>query len=350
MEESVMSVHQHGGDIYTTSYRLDFSVNLNPLGMPDSVADAACAGVRLSTNYPDVRCQELRSALAQKEGVPAEYIVFGNGAAELIFSQVSAQKPKKALLAAPGFAEYEQALSVHDCEIVYYFLKEENGFQIGSDYLDYLKEDIDIIFLCNPNNPTGVQIERKLLEQILAVCEKRGIRMVLDVCFMDFLDCPQETDFSPALSKNPHLFLLKAFTKTYAMAGLRLGYGLCSDREFMERMEQMCQPWNVSIPAQKAGVAALGETQYVEQAREIIKQERAWLADQLRTLGFQVYDSAANFLFFKGDEQLAKRCGDQGILIRDCSNYQGLERGYYRIAVLTHEANQELIQTLKTLI
>ncbi len=341
-----MQKHQHGGDIYTAPCRIDFSANLNPLGLPQRVAEAACEGVRRSVNYPDVCCSDLRSALSEKEGVPADRIICGNGAAELIFSLAAAEKPRKALLVSPGFAEYEQALAVNGCDIRYYELREERGFAVGEDYVTCLTDDLDIIFLCNPNNPTGVQIPHILLERILAVCRERNIRMVLDVCFLDFLDQPQESDFNALLQENPQLFLLKAFTKTYAMAGLRLGYGLCADKVLLARMELIRQPWSVSIPAQMAGVAALKETGYVEKARQLIRRERAILREKLTELGFTVYDGKANFLFFRGPAGLSEKCRAQGILIRDCANYRGLGSGYYRIAVRTHEENEELIRVI----
>lgn len=342
-----MQKHQHGGDIYTTSCRIDFSANLNPLGMPERVAQAACEGVRRSVNYPDVRCSELRRALSEKEQAAMGQIICGNGAAELIFLLAAAEKPQRALLVSPGFAEYGQALEAYGCDICYYDLHEENSFSVGEDYITYLTSDLDIIFLCNPNNPTGMQMPRALLERIIGVCRERGIRMVLDVCFLDFLEHPQESDFNAVLQENPQLFLLKAFTKTYAMAGLRLGYGLCADEALLARMEQLRQPWSVSVPAQMAGVAALQETDYVSEARELVQKERRWLCEKLTELGFTVYDSRANFLFFKGAKGLAEKCRAQGILIRDCANYRGLCGGYYRIAVRTHAENEELIRAIE---
>lgn len=341
-----MSEHKHGGDIYTNTYRLDFSTNLNPLGMPESVRAAACEGVRRSDCYPDVQCRELVRAIAQKERVPEEFVVCANGAAELIFSVVRALRPKKALLVSPGFAEYERALAAKDCEIVYYPLRAENGFLLGCDYLEYLQEDVELLFLCNPNNPTGVQIDRALLERILRVCKERGIRMVLDVCFLDFLDDPAQADFASQLKEYPQLFLLKAFTKTYAMAGLRLGYGLCADADLLEKIRRSEQPWNVSLPAQLAGAAALKEKAYVEKARKLVSEERRRQKERLTELGFTVYDGKANFLFFRGEPGLAQKCRDRGILIRDCSNYRGLAAGDYRIAVRTPEENEELIRLL----
>lgn len=338
--------HQHGGDIYSTSYRLDYSANINPLGMPESVIRAAQESILQAANYPDIRCRELKKGLAQKEGVKEQQIICGNGAAELIFSLAAAVKPKKALLVSPGFAEYEQALKTCDCEIAYYELTGENGFRLGEDYLGYLQEGLDIVFLCNPNNPTGVAVEREILVKVIKRCQSLGIRMVLDSCFIDFLDCPQEADMVSLLQEFPCLFILKAFTKIYAMAGLRLGYGLCADEMLLEAVQETMQPWSVSIPAQAAGKAALKETEYVIRTRKLIGEERRWLMKQLKQLGFKVYDASANFIFFKGEEELAKKCRKRGILIRDCSNYRGLELGYYRIAVRTHKENEELIKVL----
>lgn len=343
-----MQNHQHGGDIYSKKYRIDFSANLNPLGMPESVREAARAGVDKSVNYPDVHCRELREALAKKEGVSAEQIICGNGAAELIFLLAAAEKPGRSLLAAPGFAEYEQALTSVDCRMDFYYLKEENGFALKEDYLDRLKEGWDMIFLCNPNNPTGVTIEPGLLKQILDICKERKIRVVLDLCFLDFLENEERADAVAYSADYPNLFILKAFTKTYAMAGLRLGYGITADTCLLKKMREHIQPWNVSIPAQMAGTAALKETEYVCHTRKLITRERGWLKEKLAELGFTVYTSKANFIFFKGPAGLTEKCAREGILIRDCGNYRGLEeQGYYRIAVRTHEENTELIEILR---
>ncbi len=343
-EEDVM--HIHGGDIYTTPYRLDFSANVNPLGMPKGIADAACRGVLHCADYPDTQCRELRRALAQKEGVPEEYLVFGNGAADLIYALSDAVRPERALLAAPDFAEYEQAIS-DAADIRFYPLLREKGFQVGEDYLDYLDSGLQMAFFCNPNNPTGAQTPRPLLEKIIETCENCGIFLVLDVCFMDFLDRPEESDFHAMLADHPHLILLKAFTKTYAMAGLRLGYALTANAGLRDRLRGRRQPWSISIPAQMAGLAALKETVYVEKARKLIRQERPWLAGELQKLGLAVYPGAANYLFFQGPEDLARECAKRGILIRDCRNYRNLRAGDFRAAVRTHEENEELVRVLK---
>lgn len=342
-----MRTQVHGGDIYTKPYRLDFSANMNPLGMPAAVERAACEGVRRSGNYPDVECRGLREAISRGEGVPAEWIVCGNGAAELIFALAWAARPKKALLVSPGFAEYEQALRSVDCQIEFYQCQEERGFVLEEDYLSKITEDTEILFLCNPNNPTGLLIDPVLLERVARRCQEQRVLMVLDECFNGLLARGEELSRKQSLEQEPRLFLLRAFTKLYAMAGLRLGYGLCSDTALLERVRAALQPWNVSLPAQMAGVAAMAEQDYVRRSRAYIAKERAFLRKNLCELGLKVYDSQANYLFFQGPEDLGERCASEGILIRDCSNYRGLGPGYFRVAVRTHEENLELLMALR---
>lgn len=344
-----MQTEMHGGDIYTRPYRIDFSANINPLGTPPAVLEAACRGVSRAADYPDIHCRKLRQAISRREEVPAEQIICGNGAAELIFALVQAVKPRRALLAAPGFAEYEQALKTlgESCRIDFYQCSREQGFKLGEDYLDCIREDMDLIFLCNPNNPTGLLIDPKLLESIAEKCRDKGAVLVLDECFNGLLEDGEKYSLKKRLRQMPNLFLLKAFTKLYAMAGLRLGYGLCSDEKLLEKIHQVLQPWNVSIPAQEAGTAAMEEREFEQKSREYVARELSFLKEEFGRLGLAFYDSKANYLFFEGPEDLYDRCGEEGILIRDCSNYRGLGPGYFRVAVKRHEENKELIRVLK---
>ena len=340
----------HGGDIYSKEYRLDFSANLNPLGMPEAVRRAACEGVELSVHYPDVLCRRLRGAISDAYGADPDHVICGNGAAELIFALAQAQRPGKALLVSPGFAEYELALKSVECETEFYNCTRETGFVIQEDFADLISEDIDLLFLCNPANPTGVLVPKELLEKIALRCAEKKVLLVLDECFNGFLDDPDRASLLDKVPKNRHLFILRAFTKLYAMAGLRLGYGICSDRQLLEKMHSVLQPWNVSLPAQRAGYAAISQTGYVEESRKYVRNERNFLRASLEKLGLTCYDSAANFLFFEGPEMLAQQCEKQGILIRDCSNYRGLKKGYFRIAVRKREENEELLRVLKEIL
>lgn len=337
----------HGGDIYRHKGVIDFSSNMNPLGTPEGVIRAAQDAVNRIGCYPDVFQKDLIDAIAEYERVPAGSVICGNGAAELIFMFAQAAKPRKALILAPTFAEYEQALHSVGCGVRLHTLREQNGFSLTESFLYDLNQDLDAVILCNPNNPTGRLVDPDLLSRIVDRCRELGIWLMIDECFQDFCDQWDDLSAKSFLSGNPKLFLLKAFTKRYAMAGIRLGYGLASDEKMLDRMRQTVQPWNVSIPAQEAGIAALKEKEYVEKARSIVKTEREYLKTELAALGFHVCDSMANYVFFRGSAGLVEKALKKGILIRDCSNYHGLGAGYYRVAVRMHEDNVKLIEALR---
>lgn len=337
----------HGGDIYRHPDVIDFSVNTNPLGTPESVKCAVQESVAKIEHYPDVRCEALREAISRFEQVNMEEILCGNGAAELFFAAVQAVWPQKALVIAPSFSEYEEALRSVGAEVEYYYLCEEDNFQIREDYVDKLSEEIDMIFLCNPNNPTGVLLERKFILEVLKRCKEKNSLFVLDECFVDFVEEPENHTIKDMLKEYPNLFLLKAFTKRYAMAGVRLGYGLSSNQRLLEKIQHCGQPWAVSTVAQKAGIAALKEEEYVKRSMAYVHAQRKKLIKNLTLLGYKTFDSKANYIFFQGEEGLYEKCLEKGILIRDCSNYYGLKKGYYRVAVKLQEENEKLLEVLK---
>lgn len=336
----------HGGDIYTYRDMLDFSVNINPLGTPRRVAEAAKRGVDSVSAYPDSQCRELRHKLAKKQKMPEEYYIFGNGAAELIYTLVLAEKPKRALIPVPAFSEYEQALKTVGCRVEYYETKENNCFCIDDKFLEKLEERPDIVFLCSPGNPSGHTADREIIIRAAQRCERLGIRLVLDECFAGFLADEKERSMLRETGKFSRLFLLRAFTKLYAMPGLRLGYALSSDRSLIGRMAAAVQPWSVSIPAQEAGIAALDEDRYVNEARALIVSERAYLEEELEKRGMNIISSDANFILLYTEINLFDEMRKRGILVRDCSNYRGLGRGWYRVAVRTHEDNMRLVRAL----
>lgn len=331
-----MREFEHGGDIYSNSIQLDFSVNTNPIGMSRAAkAAAARAAARQAHVYPDTECRELRAAIAEKEGVSEEGIICACGASELIFAAVRACMPKKALLIAPTFSEYERALMSVGSDIEYYLTAEEKGFRIGSDFIDRLS-GVDMIFICNPNNPTGNIVDKPLMDRISEKCAGEGITCVVDECFAELAGGYSMTGKTP---------VIKAFTKTYAMAGLRLGY-MVADKAFICRVKEQLPAWNVSQPAQAAGVAALADSGYLRKSIKYIRKERVFLSRALENLGFKVFDSKANFILLKCEAGLFERLLRRGILIRDCENFKGLGRGFYRVAVKRHGENVKLIREL----
>lgn len=344
----------HGGDVYSARQKmkqepLDFSANINPTGMPPGAVRAAADALQQCTQYPDPLCRELRAALAAYEGIPAEQIVCGNGAADLIFRIVAATHPQRALLLEPTFAEYEQALRSMDCSIAYFPLQESEGFVLPEAFLQQLTPEINLLFLCNPNNPTGRTVPPALLREIWKRCEEAGILLVVDECFNEFLEHPERNTLKGVLKPGTNAVILKAFTKSFAMPGLRLGYGLCGNKSLAERIFFCGQPWGVSIPAQAAGIAALQEQGYLERMRHLIQTERRWLSENLARLGLCVFPSEANYILFRTETEipLRERMEQHSVLIRACGNYRGLDDRYYRIAVRGHDENEHLIAALK---
>lgn len=348
----------HGGDIYSAKERiqgtiLDFSANINPLGLPDSVKSALMERLDDFALYPDPLCRELVQKIAESEQIAPEHILCANGAAELIFRLVQAIRPRCALVVAPTFAEYEQALNGCSCRIEYHLLKEEQDFVLDDSVLEKIHPHTGIVFLCNPNNPTGQLVDQKLLERILVRCSSCGALLVVDECFRDFLEDCDGNSMKGWVEEFPNLLILRAFTKHFAMAGLRLGYCLCANPPLLERMAGLGQPWGVSVPAQIAGVAALSDTDYLRRTRELIAQERGYLKQQLGKLPVRVIGSQANYIFFHTPEDserensLAAALEQDGILIRSCDNYYGMPKGYYRIAVRSHADNQKLVEAME---
>lgn len=343
----------HGGDVYSTENTgaVDFSANINPLGLPQSVKNAIAAACGDCEKYPDPLCRCLRAALSDYEGVPEQSIFCSNGASEILYRIAWAFKPRGVLVTAPAFSEYRQASETVGAEIHLYHLREENGFEIAPDILPMIDGTIEIVFICNPNNPTGIPTPRETIRQIADRCRQTDTLLVVDECFMDFLANGAECySAKPLLKEYDNLILLKAFTKIFAMPGIRLGYCLTGNLDTIERLSVCGQPWSVSTFAQAAGVAASKEKAFVERSRAYVGTERTYLARGLAALGFKVYPSSANYLFFKADSaDLKARLLQKGFLIRSCANFDGLDGRYYRAAVRAHDENAALLGALEAL-
>lgn len=341
-------MYKHGGMHFKHPDCIDYSANINPFGMPERVKKAAVRGIEDSVYYPDTECVSLRKQIGQKEKITEKNIVIGNGAAELIFALCQTLRPKKALLAAPTFQEYEQALHSVQCECIYYDLQEERDFQLENrEYINKITQDIDILFLCNPNNPTGELLNREQVTEIVETCNKYQVFCVIDECFLDF--CKDGESMVSEWKVYDYLFILKAFTKLYAMPGLRLGYGLTGNERILSGMKENLQPWNISMPAQYAGIAALQETEYVKMSLQVIEMEKEYLLQEMKEnkLCRKVYASKANYIFFQAEPELGQAMLERGFALRNCSNYRNLGEGFYRIAVRLHEDNEALIQCWK---
>ena len=305
----------HGGNTYDKEVSLDFSVNINPLGMPDGVQDAILNNMSGYETYPDIRYTALREAGVGKERVQAERILCGNGASELIMAVVRAEKPYKCAVAAPSFSGYERAVSAYGAETEYYKLDEKNGFGYA-DACSQLKDmDIQMCFICNPNNPTGNLIPEDILVNILDICRDRNIVVVADECFLRFNPQYEIISCKRFLDDYDNLVIINAFTKFYAMAGIRLGYMMSANTGLINRVSLQLPEWNVLIRGQR-------------------------LADYLT---FRLPQSKAGCML---QEELLKH----GILIRSCESYHNMPADCYRIAVKQHADNEVLINNMRQIL
>lgn len=329
--------YTHGGDVYRNPIEYDFSINVNPLGMPLASIQAAHEGVVLTGRYPDYKAEQLCHAIAKAKQIPADRIIPGNGAAELLYV-LGQTIPEKALTIAPTFTGYTEAVAAGGGELTYASDEQE--------LLAKMDDSIRLVFLCNPNNPTGTLFTREQILRVLAKAEAMQAYVCVDECFLPFLEEEASYSMLPYLTKHPRLLVLRAFTKIYCMAGLRLGYLACGDTELQSRIRAKLQPWNTSIPAQQAGIAALSDTEYLAKTRENLQAERAYLVPRLRELVAEVYDGYGNFLLFRDEPDLKERMLEVGVLIRACGDFEGLDDTYFRIGIRSHSENQEFIRRL----
>ncbi len=338
-------IQEHGGNTIEYQNILDFSANINPLGMPETIQKTIIDNISSIEKYPDPFCTQLREKIAEREKISAVNIVCGNGADDLIYRIVHAVKPQKALMYSPCFSEYERALSEVGCNIIWYPLDENKEFELTETFTNCLDETIDICFICNPNNPNGRVIPPEILRIIAEKCSEHNILLVCDECFIDFVIDSEEYSIKNYL--NEKCIILKAFTKIYAVPGIRLGYAVCGSRAEAEKIASTGQYWSVSSLAQRVGLTALDETKYIHRTVGLISRERRFLEAELKKAGVKTYHSDANFLLFKSSENLFAQMITEGILIRDCRNYRGLSAGYYRIAIRTNKENNILLNALR---
>jgi len=335
----------HGGDIYRNRVELDFSVNLNPEPAPEEIMTAALRGLELMHNYPDPLQEELRAAIADMSGCDPSDVVCGCGASELMMAIIHAVRPGNALITAPCYAGYGYALSACDAKITEYMLRPENGFALGRDFADLITESTDIVFLADPNNPNGRLIDKDVMETVKAKCRQTGTVLVIDECFLQLTERYEER-----ADVNDGAIHLRAFTKSFAIPGIRLGYLICGDRDLTEMIRRHLPEWNISAIAQQIGTAAakvIRDTGYLAKSVESVRTERAYLEDRLKALGIKVYPSDTNYLLLETRADIADLLMERGIMVRRCSNYHGLDERHIRIAVRRHEDNERLIKALE---
>ena len=335
----------HGGDIYRNHVDIDFSVNVNPLGTPECIKEALHKAVEMCEKYPDMAAERLGVAVSAFLGVPREYLLFGNGASELFMAIVHGLKPKKVVIPVPSFYGYEYAAQSVDSEIIYYAMKRESNFCVKEDLSLILTEDVDILFLANPNNPIGNLLDKEMIKRLLLHCRNKGIYVVADECFIEF--CGNQSSLLSEIREFEHLILVRAFTKIFTIPGVRLGYLVCKSKAVHTKIARQLPEWNISCFAQEAGCICAKQTEFISETKNFIEKERQFMEEGFERKGFHTFPSESNFITIYSDIPLYEKLLKRGILIRDCSNFRGLGKGFYRIAVKSRKENEILLENLQ---
>ncbi len=339
----------HGGGFSSGTIQYDFSVNINPLPTPQPVKDAMSEALEHVDCYPDYDSVKLKDALASKYHIKSSQVAVGNGSSELFFAIVNAFSPCRILIPVPSFFGYEYAACRGSNEVCFL----ENAFsgsafsESGSRLMEELNKNYDLLFLANPNNPTGQLIERELLLSLFDECIRLGTIVILDECFYEFTG-GKDSAFQ-CLKEYPNVIVVNSFTKTFSIPGVRIGYLACFDEEIIRMIQRQLPEWNISGIAESAGCACLTCGEHIKESAEYVKKERAYLVGELKKLNIRCFDSNANFILIYDERPLYEELFQHGILIRDASNFRGLSKGYYRIAVKSREENEILIRSLSSI-
>jgi len=355
----------HGGDVRTAEELygidaeqfVDFSANMNPYGPPPCVAEVLRGYSSIIGRYPDPAVRSLREKLAAHHSIDYESLLVGNGAAELIDLVVRVLKPERTVILAPSFIEYSDAARKAGSKLHTIKLASQQQFKWTTEQMRFSLAELRaagtapgsaLWFIGSPNNPTGQLVDTGIIWELL----KAGERVIVDEAFMDFVLEEERYSLLSASVYTPGLIVIRSMTKFYAIPGIRLGY-MTAVPELIAALRELQVPWSVNSLAQQIGEAVLDEHQYRDQALQWLAKERPWLADQLTQLGLQVYDSSVNYILAAVPasmpwtaSQLQHKLGAQGILIRDASHFEGLDRTYFRVAVRLRADNERLITAL----
>jgi threonine-phosphate decarboxylase len=359
-----LNAFEHGGNIYNAVRRgsnvaniLDFSANINPLGLSDSLRQSLLANLDRITAYPDADAHDLKTAISRYYDVDRRSITAGNGAVELLYVLCNTVRPRQVLVPAPTFSEYERAARSSGSEVKHLYLNSQNDFQINIYNLIYeiQTNPVDILFIGNPNNPTGTIMKTQELEPIIRAAQLRNTFVVVDESFLDFLVDDTHYTCRRLLPLYQNLIILHSLTKFYAIPGLRLGFALASPK-LTNLMHKGKDPWNVNSLAQCAGVAALADHDFRRTTKQLINQAKDDFYDQIKLISsLRPYQPSVNFILVDISNtkmksyQLRTQLAQQDILIRDCSNYPGLSDCYIRLAVKKPDQNNHLLRALQNI-
>lgn len=335
-----------------------FGANVNPLGLSDSVRRSLSEHLDIITSYPDREYRSLRQAIAAYCGTDMEYVVTGNGSTELISLLISQRNARHALVIGPTYSEYKRELSLTGGRISQYNLNETLDFQLDMDDLKTaLTDDIDFLILCNPNNPTSSALTKEELCLLASLCRERNIFIMIDETYVEFAPSVEEITGIPLVPEFDNLMIIRGVSKFFAAPGLRLGYGVTSNRQFLEELKKHQNPWSLNSIGAYAGELMLKDTEYIRHTRELILSEHDRCLAALKDFRYvKVYPAYGNFILLKLLKEdltsfdVFEHAIRQGLMIRDCSSFDGLPGEYIRFCIMNPEDNTRLLNCLGELL
>jgi threonine-phosphate decarboxylase len=331
-----------------------FSANVNPLGISPKLRETLSSHVDAITTYPDREYTSLRSCIAGYVGTDMQTVIVGNGSTELISLIIQIEHPAKALILGPTYSEYEREVKLGGGTTIYYPLKEADGFRLQTeDFLSKLNESIDMLVLCNPNNPTSTCITNRQMRSILDACKEHGIFVMVDETYVEFAEDVDQVTSVPLTKYYDNLIILRGTSKFFAAPGLRLGYAITGNQDLVRSINRRQNPWSISSLAAIAGEIMFTDQDYIEKTRSLISSERKRMYDMLRQHpDYKVYEPSANFLLVKllREDQTSDVLFDKAIkrcmMIRDCSTFPFLDDRYIRFCIMSPEMNDRLMQCI----
>lgn len=336
---------------------ISFSANVNPLGVSFRLRETLTNHIDAITSYPDREYTSLRKCIAEYTGADFENIVVGNGSTELISLFIQIAHPSKALIVGPTYSEYEREVTMDGGRCHYFSLTEDSSFRLDVPALtEELSHNVDLLILCNPNNPTSSVIPRNQMRDILDYCKKKSITVLVDETYVEFAPDVQAVAAIPLTEYYNNIIILRGISKFFAAPGLRLGYAICGNKDLLKEINQKKNPWTINSLAAIAGEIMFSDEEYIRKTRQLIASERERICQAIRSMGaYQVYESNCNFVLVKIQkegltaDQIFDTAIRQGLMIRDCSTFPFLNDKYFRLCFMMPEDNDRLLAVLKKL-
>ena len=357
--------HFHGSDLEKIEkiYKIkkenitSFSANVNPLGVSYKLRKTLSSHIDAITSYPDREYTTLRKSIAKYIQTDHKNILVGNGSTELISIIIQLKHPKRALIIGPTYSEYEREIGIGGGRSHYFPLKEEENFQLNlPDLFKELTDDIDLLILCNPNNPTASHIEQKDMRKILDICKQKDIFVMIDETYVEFSSCMDKITAIPLADFYNNVIILRGISKFFAAPGLRLGYAICGNHDLIKEINQKKNPWTINSLAVIAGEIMFSDKKYIEDTKKLISTERTRIEQRLSQCKFlKTYPCDANFILVRilhshlTADDLFDAAIRQGLMIRNCSTFPFLDNSYFRFCFMEPQKNDELLTIIESM-